>query len=56
MKVHLQIIPYDFDEQALGNIPVSMIWNGRLSTIKMNKANVGTLLTNVFKSRLFDFS
>jgi hypothetical protein len=42
MKVHLQIIPYDFDEQALGNVPFSMIGNGRLSTIRMNKADMGT--------------
>jgi hypothetical protein len=56
MKVHLQIIPHDFDEQTVGNVPVSMIWNGRLPTIRMNKADMETLLTNVFKSQLFDFS
>lgn len=56
MEVHLQIIPYDFDEQALGNVSVSMIRDGRLSTIRMNKADVRTLLTNVFKSQLLNFS
>jgi hypothetical protein len=52
---HLQIIPYDFYEQTLGNIFLTMVRNGCFASIRMDKPNMRALLPPFLKTHLFDF-